>query len=171
MKTLKAVGVGLMVVGLMIAVPLAAIAINLTAGQDHNDMMPNLSSSTGMGSMSMSGTQAGSAADQLTIVHVQKGCHVWSNGNQQMPMMRLSLKPGQMLRIMNQDIDMHRMVELSGPATMALGGPMKQGTADSLTFTKPGVYRFGTKSSAMKGMPEAPTIGPDNMLRLTVTVS
>lgn len=84
MKTFKAVGIGLMVVGLLIAVPLAAIAINLTVGEDHNDMTPNLSSSTGMGGMSMSGAQLGAAAGQLTIIHVQKGCDVWSNGTQQM---------------------------------------------------------------------------------------
>jgi hypothetical protein len=60
-------------------------------------------------------------------------------------------------------------MQLSGPSMM-LGGPMKTGQAESLTFTTPGTYRFDTKSSAMAGMPEASTIGPDNTLRLTVVV-
>lgn len=60
--------------------------------------------------------------------------------------MRLTMKPGQMLRIMNQDVDMHRMMELSGPTMMALGGPMSQGQVDTLTFAQPGVYRFETKA-------------------------
>jgi len=174
MRGLKALGVGLAVVGLLFAVPAAAIALLLTVGQHDKSTtdataMPHMSS-TGMGGMATSGTQAGVAADQLTILHVQKGCHVWSNGTAQMAAMRLTMKPGQMLQIMNQDLDMHRMMQLSGPAMM-LGGPMKTGQAQSLTFTKPGTYTFDTKSSEMKGMPEAETIGPDNTLRLTVIVA
>src|SRR5437867_3107586 len=89
MKVLKTLGVGVMVVALLIAIPFSAIALNLTFGQDHHDMMPNRSS-TGMGGM-MSSNQTTSAtttttAADLTIIHVQKGCHVWSNGTSQMPM-------------------------------------------------------------------------------------
>jgi hypothetical protein len=84
--------------------------------------------------------------------------------------MHLHMHTGQMLRVMNQDVDMHRMVLLSGPMMMRLGGPMAQGKTDSLTFTKPGTYVFGTKVSMMPGMPDVQTIGPDNNLKLTVTV-
>jgi len=125
---------------------------------------------SGMTGVTASTPQTSAAADQLTIIHVQKGCHVWSNGTAQMATMRLTMKPGQMLRIMNQDLDMHRMMQLSGPAMM-LGGPMKQGQAQSLSFTKPGTYRFDTKVLPMKGMPEVETTGPDNTLKLTVTVA
>jgi plastocyanin len=172
MKVLKTLGVGVMVVALLIAVPFSAIALNLTFGQDHHDMMPNRSN-TGMGGMMSSNqtTPTTTAAADLTIIHVQKGCHVFSNGSAQMPMMRLSLKAGQMLRIMNQDLDMHRMMEVAGPAQMMLGGPMKQGQAQTLTFKKPGVYRFTTKVSPMAGMPAVATTGPDNNLRLMVTVA
>ena len=125
------------------------------------------------GMAGMMGSQTGAtttAADQLTIVHVQKGCHVWSDAGKQMAAMHLRMHTGQMLRILNQDVDMHRMMELSGPTMMALGGPMAQGKTDTVTFTKPGTYVFGTKVSSMKGMPEVETIGPDNNLKLTVTV-
>jgi plastocyanin len=171
MKGLKALGVGVAVVVVLFAVPAAALALLMTVGQDDHsttNAMPHMSSA-GMGGMMTSGTQTGAAADQLTILHVQKGCHVWSNGTAQMATMRLTMKPGQMLQIMNQDVDRHRMMQLAGPAMM-LGGPMATGQAESLTFTQPGTYRFDTKSSAMKGMPEAATIGPDNTLRLTVVV-
>jgi hypothetical protein len=40
-----------------------------------------------------------------------------------------------------------------------------------LSFTTPGTYRFGTKVLPMNGMPEVETIGPDNTLKLTVTVA
>ncbi len=64
---------------------------------------------------------------------------------------------------------MHRLMQLSGPAMM-LGGPLKQGQAEALTFTQPGTYRFDTKVLPMKGMPDVATTDPDNTLRLTVTV-
>jgi plastocyanin len=88
-----------------------------------------------------------------------------------MAAMRLRMHPGQMLKVMNQDVDMHRMIEVSGPATMGLGGPMAQGKTDTITFTQFGTYVFGTKVSSMKGMPEVETTGPDNNLKLTVTVA
>ncbi len=175
MKGLKALGVGAAVVVVLFAVPVSAVALLLAVGHDdqattQTTTMPHMSS-TGMGAMAPSTTAATTTAVayQLTILHVQKGCHVWSDGTSQTPMLQLSMKPGQMLRIMNQDVDMHRMVELSGPM-MTLGAPMKTGQSESLTFTKPGTYRFHTKSSAMMGMPEVATTGPDNTLRLTVVV-
>lgn len=172
MKAVRTIEVALVVIGLLIAVPLAAIAIDLSAGNDDHVATMNGThmSTAGMAGM---GSQTGAtttAADQLTIVHVQKGCHVWSDAGKQMAAMRLRMHTGQMLRILNQDVDMHRMMELSGPTMMALGGPMAQGKTDTVTFTKPGTYVFGTKVSSMKGMPEAETIGPDNNLKLTVTV-
>jgi plastocyanin len=162
-----------MVAGLLIAVPLAAIAVNLAAGDNNGSTTtaarPHMSSSGMAGMMSSSTAKATPVADQLTIVHMQKGCHDWSNGTSIMADERLAMKPGQMLRIMNQDVDMHRLMQLSGPAMM-LGGPMQQGQAQTLTFAKPGTYRFDTKVLPMKGMPEVETIGPDNHLELTVTV-
>jgi plastocyanin len=174
MKVLKTLGIGVMVVALLIAVPFSAIALNLTFGQDHHDMMPNRSN-TGMGGMMSSNqttpTTATATAADLTIIHVQKGCHVFSNGSTQMPVMRLTLKTGQGLRIMNQDVDMHRLMEVAGAAQMMLGHAMKQGQAQTLTCTKPGVYKFTTKVSPMAGMPDVATTGSDNNLRLMVTVA
>ena len=174
MKGLKALGIGFAVAGLLFAVPAAAIALLMTVGRDHQSTTTSATmahmSSTGMGGKTGSATQTSPVADQLTIVHAQTGCHLWSKGTAQMTTMRLTMRPGQMLRIMNQDLDMHRVMQLSGPAIM-LGGAMKTGQAQSLSFTNRGTYQFDTKSLPMKGMPEAETIGPDNMLRLTVTVA
>jgi len=174
MKALKAFGVALMVVALVIAVPVSALALVMATTNNHQPAtasgmhMPGSDMAGMMGSQTASATTT--AADQLTIIHVQKGCHVWSDGSRQMAAVHLRMHTGQMLKVMNEDVDMHRMVLLSGPMMMRLGGPMAQGKTDTLTFTKPGTYVFGTKVSAMKGMPEAETIGPDNNLKLTVTV-
>jgi hypothetical protein len=173
MKALRTLGVALMVVTLVIAVPVAAIALNLAMASNDQPATASGTHMSAAGMFAMMGSRNGAtatAADQLTIIHVQKGCHVWSDAGKQMVAMHLRMHTGQMLKVMNQDVDMHRMVLLSGPMMMRLGGPMAQGKTDTLTFNKPGTYVFGTKVSMMKGMPDVQTIGPDNNLKLTVTV-
>ncbi len=178
MKGVKTLGVGLAVLTVLFGVPTAAFALLLTVGQGSNAKtttvsMPQMQSG-GMGGGMIASNQTATtpaAAVDLAIIHVQKGCHVWSNGTSQVPTMRLMLKAGQMLQVMNQDLDMHRMMEVAGPTQMMLGGPMKQGQTQALTFTKPGVYRFMTKVSPMAGMPDVATSGADNSLRLMVTVA
>ena len=181
MKGMKALGVGFAVVGVLFLIPVASVALVLAVGDNDNTTaaattrhMSNAGMASVGGGMMSSGAPAAQttvASQKLTILHVQRGCHVWSDGTAQTPMLQLTMQRGQMLQVMNQDVDMHRMVELSGPMMMMLGGPMKTGQSQSLSFTKPGTYRFDTKSSVMTGMPEAPTTGPDNTLRLTVVVS
>ena len=134
--------------------------------------MPHMS-----GAMSMlSSTRTASntlATQKLTIQHVQRGCHVWSNGKTMGAMMRLHLKPGQKLSIMDNDIDPHQMMELGGPMHMQMGGPMMMNHGMTLSFMKKGVYRLGTKTVEMPGGGgmDVKTIGPDNHLRLVVTVA
>lgn len=177
MNGLKTLGVGLAVLTLLFAVPVSALTLLYAVGSGSHAKtvtasMPQMASDgmSGIGITSSSPTTLAAAAAGLTIIHVQKGCHVWSNGSAQMPMMRVTLHAGQTLRIMNQDLDMHRMVEVAGPAQMMLGGAMKQGQAQTLTFGKSGIYRFMTKVSPMAGMPDVATTGPDNTLQLSVKV-
>ena len=40
-----------------------------------------------------------------------------------------------------------------------------------LSFAKKGVYRLGTKTVEMEGGMEVKTVGPDNKLRLLITVA
>ena len=97
MKGLKTLGVRLAVVTLLFAVPTAAVAPLLTVGQHSSAntvaaSMPQMISN-GMGGMTSSNqTTTTAAAADLTNVHVQNGCHVWSDGSAQMPMMRLTLQ-------------------------------------------------------------------------------
>src|SRR6266508_2925472 len=125
------------------------------------------------GTMS-SGTMASAslATQKLTIQHVQKGCHVWSDGQTTGAMMRLHLKPGQRLSILDQDVDAHQMMELAGPMPLRMGGPMMTSHGMTLAFMKKGVYRLGTKTVEMSGgRMDVKTKGPDNNLRLLVTVA
>jgi hypothetical protein len=128
------------------------------------------------GGMSMSGSSMMAsnslATQKLTIQHVQRGCHVWSNGKTTGAMMRLHLRPGQKLSIMDNDVDPHQMMELAGPMHLHMGGPMMMNHGETIAFMKKGVYRLGTRTVEMPGGGmEVKTIGPDNHLRLVVTVA
>ena len=133
---------------------------------------------SGSSGMPMAGTDRGGmmstaapAAAKLTIQHVQKGCHVWSNGATAAAMMRLHLKVGQKLSIIDVDVDAHQMMEFAGPARLHMGGPMMMSHSRTISFTARGLYRIGTKTVEMPGSMDAKTVGPDNNLRLVVTVA
>ena len=80
----------------------------------------------------------------------------------------------------------HKLIETSGPAvtftrlTAGMGMGLKgtfppamlarMGSSSKVTFTKAGVYKFTTKAGE-DYMTGVKTIGEDNVLRLTVTVS
>jgi hypothetical protein len=123
-----------------------------------------------MGSTLM-GAVASPATRKLTIQHVQRGCHVWSNGKMTAAMMRLHLKPGQRLSILDMDVDAHQMLQFAGPTHLRMGGPMMMNRGMTLSFPRAGVYRLGTKTVEMPGGMDVKTIGPDNKLRLVVTVA
>jgi plastocyanin len=122
----------------------------------------------------------------LVIRHQLRGCHTWSaNGDAYKPNQAISLPRGGSLSVTNNDVMPHKLVETSGPAFaitrvkigmgMGLKGTFppamlsRMGSTSRLTFSKPGVYKFTTKPGEdfMKGIT---TVGPDNVLRLTVTV-
>ena len=124
-----------------------------------------------MGGAMMAPTASAPTALKLTIQHVLRGCHTWSNSKTQSPMMRLTLKAGGRLSILDQDTDAHQLVQLSGPMRLHLGGPMMMGHGTVISFMKKGVYRLQTKTVAMPGGIDAKTIGPDNTLRLVITVA
>lgn len=115
---------------------------------------------------------AGGKIVRLTIQHVQHGCHVWSNGRIQAATMRLHMTRGERLQIMDMDVDAHQMMELGGPMRVQMGGPMMMSHGMTLSFSKKGVYRLGTHTVEMPGGGmDVKTIGPDNKLRLIVTVT
>jgi hypothetical protein len=114
-----------------------------------------------------SGLAAGAATKRVTITHVQRGCHVWSVGAKRTATLSLTLRHGGTLAVVNQDLDMHQVVQVSGPKIKTGPFLMMNGRA-LLRFAKPGLYRFHTRVADMRGMPQAKTIGPDNKLVLTV---
>jgi plastocyanin len=105
----------------------------------------------------------------LKIIHVQKGCHVFSGSMGKAAKMRLSIARGGFVTIRNQDIDGHKLVQTAGPAKLKLRA-LKMNDLAKLTFKKAGRYTVATKTFELKGMPEMETMGKDNMLRLIVVV-
>ena len=150
-------------------IPLTSSAARPAAA--HANQMSGMAMPTGMMSSGTTATIAKAKPVKLTIQHVQRGCHVWSNGRKTGAMMRLHFEQGQTLTIMDMDVDAHKMMQFAGPMHMHMGGPMMSGQAMKMTFTKTGLYRFGTRTVEMAGMADVKTIGPDNKLRLVVRVA
>lgn len=173
MRNLLITLAGFLLGGGLVAGVLWALPSPATSGQTaaQTPATPHMS-----GAMSMSGSammaSSSLATQKLTIQHVQRGCHVWSNGKRTGAMMRLHLRRGQKLSIVDNDVDPHQMMELAGPTRLHMGGPMMMNHGMTLAFMKKGVYRLGTRTVEMPGGGmEVKTIGPDNHLRLVVTVA
>ena len=174
MRNLLVALVGFLVGGAAIAaVALALPRTTTTPSPTHMNQAMGSAMSVGMNvSATRSATMmGGSQPVKLMIQHVQRGCHVWSNGKTTGSMMRLHLKTGQKLAILDMDVDAHQMMQFSGPMHMRMGGPMMMNHGLTMTFAKKGVYRLGTKTVEMPGAMDVKTIGPDNNLRLVVTVA
>ncbi len=124
----------------------------------------------------------------LLIRHQLRGCHTWSvNGGPFAASQTVLLRRGGWITVTNNDVMPHKLVETSGPAIqitnvktsmmgMGLRGHFAPGTmahmgaTTKVTFSRAGVYRFTTKPGE-DYIPGIKTIGEDNVLRLTVTVS
>ena len=117
----------------------------------------------------------------LMIRHQTHGCHAWSlNGGPYAATQTISLRPGGIVTVVDNDVMPHRLLKTSGAAvtitnltrgTKSAPGLMAHmGASTKIAFSHRGVYKFTTKPGEdyLSGVK---TIGQDNVLRLTVTVS
>jgi len=153
---------GFLAGGAIAAAPV--VAFNQTQASARSPMVAATTMST-----TMQAAAPSSRTTKLTIQHVLKGCHVWSYDGRQSASMRLSLKPGARLQLLDQDIDPHGLVQLAGPK-LGIRTHMMMGEKQLITFTQPGLYRLRNKVIEMGPKMDVKTIGPDNTLRLTVSV-
>lgn len=105
----------------------------------------------------------------LTIMHVQKGCHVFARGATRKAKLTVTIARGGSVAITNMDTDGHKVLQTRGPIKFKARA-LKMNDRAVFTFKRAGTYRFTTKTFELAGMPEMKTIGPDNTLRLTVVV-
>lgn len=117
---------------------------------------------------------AASPQATLTIRHQVRGCHAWSlNGGAYKASQRVSLARGATLKVIDNDVMPHKLVQLSGPKAVVRGAAMGHMSATATTrFSKVGVYKFTTKPGEdYKWAGKMKTTGEDNVLRLVVRVS
>jgi hypothetical protein len=130
-------------------------------------------------SLALAGTLAAAAsaapaAGTLTIRHQMRGCHAWSfDGGAYKASLKIRVTRGTTLRVIDNDVMPHKLVQVSGPKATLIRPAMNHMSAQAqVVFPQKGVYKLTTKAGedypAMSGMK---TIGEDNVLRLTVTVS
>jgi hypothetical protein len=107
----------------------------------------------------------------LTIHHQMRGCHTWSfDGKSWVAAQQVTLARGSNLKVVNDDVMSHLLVQLSGTKVAIASASMAHmGAAATVAFGKPGVYTFRTKGGA-DYTKNVMTMGPDNRLTLRVTV-
>ena len=108
---------------------------------------------------------------QLAIIHTVSGCHIWQAAHAHGPATALKLKKGDKITLRVSCPMDFNLVQTRGPR-LALGDPtLHTGTQRTIVFAKRGVYTLtatNLQTSAEMGLQ---TLGADNSLRLTVTVS
>jgi hypothetical protein len=109
----------------------------------------------------------------VTIRHQVRGCHSWSvDGGAFAASQALVLARGGSIRFTDNDLMLHTLVQLSGPAVRMRNGNgvmNHMGATTTVVFARAGTYVFKTKAGEdyVSGVK---TVGEDNVLRLTVKV-
>jgi plastocyanin len=130
----------------------------------------------GAGFASSTGAAAATSpqAVKVLIKHQMRGCHGWSvNGGAFGVSRSARVATGGSMTFTDNDIMPHKLILTSGPAVKFVGKAAMNhmGASVKVVFPKAGTYRFTTKfGEDYKGM-AMKTVGEDNVLHLTVTVS
>lgn len=109
----------------------------------------------------------------LTIRHQVRGCHSWSfNGSSWKASQAITLAKGATLKVVDNDVMPHKLVQLSGPkATLTHSAMAHMGATATARLLSRGTYVFKTRAGEdYPMMMKMKTIGEDNVLRLVVTV-
>ena len=115
---------------------------------------------------------AASPTVRMTIVHFVQGCHVWGtkDGQPLGPKRTITLKLGAKLVIRDNCPMTFDFSQVAGPK-LKLGNPRTYpGTTRTFIFRKAGLYRLKAKNVETSDDQGLETLGPDNVLVLTVRV-
>jgi hypothetical protein len=110
----------------------------------------------------------------VTIAHQMRGCHAWSfNGGSYKPSLKIAVAHGTTLKVIDNDVMPHKLVQLSGPKAKLISPAMRHMSAQAkIVLAKKGTYKFTTKAGEdYPGMSGMKTVGEDYVLHLTVVVS
>jgi hypothetical protein len=116
---------------------------------------------------------AGGGTATVTISHQMMGCHMWQlgNGNPKVSL-AFTVKAGTTLRVVDNDIMPHRLIQQAGPKLTLVRPDMnKMSASTAVKLARAGVYRFTTRAGEdYAWMRSMKTTGADNVLHLTVHV-
>jgi plastocyanin len=118
-----------------------------------------------------SGPAANSTA--VSIRHQMHGCHAWSiNSGPFKPALAATVRQGAVVKITNNDVMPHKLVQTSGPQLRLIHPNMsKMASVATMRLMHKGVYHFTTKPGEdFKWAASMKTTGEDNVLRLTIRV-
>jgi hypothetical protein len=107
---------------------------------------------------------------RLSIAHTLHGCHVWVSNRVLGPSATITIRRGMRLVIRPtcpMDFD---LAQVRGPR-IGLGTPrIVRGSSRVITFPRSGVYRLTAKNVQASADVGLQTLGPDNVLVLTIVV-
>jgi plastocyanin len=128
----------------------------------------------GFSSSTSAATAQAPRSIKVVIQHQTRGCHAWSvNGGAVAASRSARVATGGSATFTDNDIMPHKLILTRGPAVKFVGNAAMNhmGASVKVVFTKTGTYRFTTRfGEDYKGM-DMKTIGEDNVLHLTITVS
>jgi hypothetical protein len=128
----------------------------------------------GFVSSTSAGTTKSPQSVKVLIKHQMRGCHAWSVNSGAFGVSRSArLATGGSMTLTDNDIMPHKLILTSGPAVKFVGKATMNhmGATVKVVFAKAGTYRFTTKfGEDYKGI-TMKTVGEDNVLHLTITVS
>ncbi len=120
----------------------------------------------------VSAAPAGSSAT-IAIRHQTRGCHTWSfNSGPFKASLSISVRPGTIVRITNNDVMPHKLIQAAGPkARLSHAYMSKMASSATVTLKTKGLYRFTTRAGEDYPWADSmKTVGEDNLLRLTIRV-
>jgi plastocyanin len=128
----------------------------------------------GFSSSTSAATAQAPRSIKVVIQHQMRGCHAWSvNGGAVAASRSARVATGGSATFTDNDIMSHKLILTRGPAVKFVGSAAMNhmGASAKVVFTKTGTYSFTTKAGEdYKGM-AMKTVGEDNVLHLTITVT
>lgn len=101
-----------------------------------------------------------------------RGCHAWGlAGSATKASLKITASRGQVIKVIDNDVMPHRLIQVSGPKVRIQTPNMhKLGAHAQFSLAGKGVYTFKTRAGEDYPGMEMHTVGPDNVLRLTIVV-
>lgn len=109
---------------------------------------------------------------RMTLIHVMRGCHVWGTADSRAlgASHTVVLKRGGRIEIRINCPMAFDVTQLAGPKLALGASPWQSGTAHTLVFKKPGLYRLKAVNVQTSEELGLQTMGPDNVPLLIVRV-